>query len=116
MSNLDTEKIRTAPGDNGRENIMNNEEKILEMLAELMATQRSQGELLARVDERSQRTAVLMETEVMDKLNLLYEGHGLIMETLAPKDRVDELEADVVVLKSAVKMLTQEVAELKKAQ
>lgn len=116
---------------------MNNEEKILAMLAQMQSDMTGMKadmagmkadmvgmktdmvgmkERLDQIDERSQRTAVLMETEVMDKLNLLYEGHGLIMETLAPKDRVDELEADVVVLKSAVKMLTQEVAELKKAQ
>ena len=76
-------------------------------------------EHMDRLDERSQRTAVLLETEVDRKLNLLYEGHETIMECLdklAPKDRVDELESDVIVLKTAVKMLTQEIAELKKAQ
>ena len=76
-------------------------------------------ERMDRLDERSQRTAVLLETEVDRKLNLLYEGHETIMECLdklAPKDRVDELESDVIVLKTAVKMLTQEIAELKKAQ
>ena len=76
-------------------------------------------ERMDRLDERSQRTAVLLETEVDRKLNLLYEGHETIMECLdklAPTDRVDELESDVIVLKTAVKMLTQEIAELKKAQ
>ncbi len=76
-------------------------------------------ERMDRLDERSQRTTVLLETEVDRKLNLLYEGHETIMECLdklAPKDRVDELESDVIVLKTAVKMLTQEIAELKKAQ
>ena len=76
-------------------------------------------ERMDRLDERSQRTAVLLETEVDRKLNLLYEGHETIMECLdklAPKDRVDELESDVIVLNTAVKMLTQEIAELKKAQ
>ena len=37
---------------------------------------------LDRVDDRSQRTAVLLETEVDRKLSLLYEGHDAIMEHL----------------------------------
>ncbi|USF26791.1 hypothetical protein N510_001723 [Firmicutes bacterium ASF500] len=124
--------------------MMSNEEKILAMLVELKESTDRQfdaidkrfesmdkrfeaidtrldtmEERMDRLDERSQRTAVLLETEVDRKLNLLYEGHETIMEyldKLAPKDRVDELESDVIVLKNAVKMLTQEIAELKKAQ
>ena len=123
---------------------MSNEEKILAMLVDLKESTDKQfesmdkrfdaidkrldtmdermdrlDEHMDRLDERSQRTAVLLETEVDRKLNLLYEGHETIMECLdklAPKDRVDELESDVIVLKTAVKMLTQEIAELKKAQ
>jgi len=98
---------------------MNNEEKFLEMLAQLQTDMAGMKEQLDRVDERSQRTAVLMEADIAPKLQLLYEGHGAIMESLdklATKGRVDELEADIIVLKTAVKMLTQEVAELKKAQ
>jgi archaellum component FlaC len=117
--------------------MMSNEEKILSMLVELKESTDKRfesmdkrfeaidkrldtmEERMDRLDERSQRTAVLLETEVDRKLNLLYEGHETIMECLdklAPKDRVDELETDVIVLKTAVKMLTQEIAELKKAQ
>ena len=117
--------------------MMSNEEKILAMLVELKESTDKRfesmdkrfeaidkrldtmEERMDRLDERSQRTAVLLETEVDRKLNLLYEGHETIMEyldKLAPKDRVDELESDVIVLKNAVKMLTQEIAELKKAQ
>ena len=117
--------------------MMSNEEKILAMLVDLKESTDKRfesmdkrfeaidkrldtmEERMDRLDERSQRTAVLLETEVDRKLNLLYEGHETIMECLdklAPKDRVDELESDVIVLKTAVKMLTQEIAELKKAQ
>jgi len=39
-----------------------------------------------------------------------------ILAQLTPKRKVEEMDADIVVLKAAVKMLTQEVAELKKAQ
>lgn len=113
--------------------MMNNEEKILELLAQMsadmvtmkkdmvtmkedMVTMKAQ---IDHVDQRSRRTAVLLETEVTQKLNLLYEGHGLIMESLdrlAPTDRVERLESDVIVLKMAVKTLAQDVTDLKKAQ
>lgn len=105
---------------------MSNEEKILEMLTQLQSdmtqlkqTVDQQGGLLERVDERSQRTAVLMEADIAPKLQLLYEGHGVIMESLdklATKDRVDKLEDEIIVLKTAFKVLSQRIAELEKAQ
>lgn len=59
---------------------------------------------------------VRLDVEVKTQFNLLAEGQQAILDQITPKDRVDELEADVIVLKTAVKMLSQEVAELKKAQ
>lgn len=105
---------------------MTNEEKILEMLtqmqgdiASLKETQDRQGQMIEKLDERSQRTAILLESEVDRKLNLLYEGHGIIMESLdqlAPKSRVERLEDDVALLKDAIKLMRQEISQLKKAQ
>lgn len=119
---------------------MTNEEKILEMLtkiqgdiAGLKETQVQQGETMGRmsqrldqmdgrldrVDERSKRTAILLETEVDRKLSLLYEGHDEIMESLdrlASKSRVEILEGDVALLKDAVKLMRQEISELKEAR
>lgn len=112
---------------------MNNEEKILamlekhsEMLEALTEKVDRHGEQLTRleervekIDERSQRTAVLLETEVERKLNLLYEGHDAIMESLdqlASKDRVEALESDVSVVKDVVRQLRKDVNDLKKAQ
>jgi len=116
---------------------MTNEEKILELLEQhgallermdkrldkLEDTQAKQGEqlqkqgdLLQKVDERSQRTALLMEVDFQRKLDLLYEGHQTIMEAITPKERIEELEADVSVLKMAVRSLAEELKELKKAQ
>jgi len=69
-----------------------------------------------QIDERSQRTAFLLETEYRQKLNLLYEGHGTIMETLTPKERIEKAEADIAVLKVAVRTLSEEIHTLKKAQ
>lgn len=112
---------------------MNNEEKILavlekhgEMLGKIYQRMEHMedrmdhmGRRLDQIDDRSQRTAVLMETEVTKKLNLLYEGHGLIMESLdklATKDRVEKLEDEIIVLKTAFKAMNQRIAELEKAQ
>ena len=102
---------------------MNNEEKILEMLEKMSQTIERHGEVLERHGEILERLQidvsgikVRLDTEVRTQFNLLAEGQQTIIETMTPKDRSDELEADVVVLKTAVKMLSQEVAELKKAQ
>lgn len=105
---------------------MNNEEKILEMLIQMQADMvdmkadmAGMKERINQIDARSQRTAVLLETEIDRKLNLLYEGHESIMEyldKLATKSRVEILENDVALLKDVVKLMRQEIAELKKAQ
>ena len=103
--------------------ILEEHSKILEqhsqILEEHSAELKKHGELLEKLDERSQRTAVLMETEVTRKLDLLYEGHGAIMdilETLAPKSRVEVLEDDVRLLKIAFKSMQQDIEKKKKAQ
>lgn len=109
---------------------MNNEEKILEMLkklteevgrhSELLAKQgevlAKQGELLEELDDRSLRSAVMLENEVLPKLQLLYEGHVHLQETLAPKERVEVLEDEVITLKSAMKMMMKRLDALEKAQ
>ena len=105
---------------------MNNEEKILEMLIQMQADMvdmkadmAGMKERINQIDARSQRTAVLLETEIDRKLNLLYEGHESIMEyldKLATKSRVEILENDVALLKDVVKLMRQEIAELKKTQ
>ena len=88
---------------------MNNEEKILQILAEIKSEQTEMGDLL-------QKVAVTQEAVVLPRLDLLAEGHQNLLDTLAPKSRVDELAADVDTLKTVVRLLTHDVAELKKAQ
>lgn len=123
---------------------MNNEEKILEMLtelskgqaemrsdiAELKATQVKQGEQLAEqgeqlaqindrleeLDDRSLRSAVMLENQVLPQLQLLYEGQVTLQQTLAPKERVEVLEDDVITLKTVVKSISNRLAALEKAQ
>ena len=102
---------------------MNNEEKILEMLtamqsdiAELKAAQAVQGELLQELDARSLKSAVLLETDIPHQLGLLVEGHKTILETLSPKSRVEELEEEVTILRSAFQALANRLTALEKAQ
>lgn len=57
-----------------------------------------------------------LELDVEKRFDAVNEGIDAILAQLTPKRRVDEMEADIIILKTAVKMLTQEVGELKKAQ
>lgn len=88
---------------------MDNEEKILQILAKIKSEQTEMRDLL-------QKVAVTQEAVVLPRLDLLAEGHQNLLDTLAPKSRVDELAADVDTLKTVVRLLTHDVAELKKAQ
>ena len=76
----------------------------------------SEERMTAKIDASENRIMAYIETAVMPNFQLLAEGHQTLLETLAPKSRVDNLEDDVVFLKSVVKSLMQEVSELKKAQ
>lgn len=85
----------------------------------MQATLDEHTAMLKKLDERSLKSAVLLETEVPRKFNLLYEGHSVIMENmrgLAEKSRVEALEDDVAMMKDSIKLLRIEVNALKKAQ
>lgn len=59
---------------------------------------------------------VIVESDITPKLNRLAEGQQTLLETLAPKSRVEELEEEVNFLKSIIKLHSEQIAELKKAQ
>ena len=88
---------------------MNNEEKILAVLEEMRAEQVEMRDLL-------QKVAITQEGVVLPQLKLLAEGHQNLLDTLAPKPRVEALEEEVDTLKTVVRLLTHDVPELKKAQ
>lgn len=95
---------------------MNNEEKILAMLEK-------HGELLAQMQQEQKQMReditgikLHLDYDVKKRFDSINEGIDAILEKLTPKSRMDELEADIIVLKTAIKALSQEVAELKKAQ
>lgn len=66
--------------------------------------------------ETASSTRVLIESSIMPKFNLLAEGQQTLLETLAPKSRVEELEEEVGFLKSIINLHSEQIAELKKAQ
>lgn len=68
------------------------------------------------LQETAAATRVLIESSIMPKFNLLAEGQQTLLETLAPKSRVEELEEEVNFLKSIIKLHSEQIAELKKAQ
>ena len=68
------------------------------------------------LQETAAATRVLIESSIMPKFNLLAEGQQTLLETLAPKRRVEALEEEVDFLKSIIKLHSEQIAELKKAQ
>ncbi len=102
---------------------MNNEENILAMLVEIKATQEKQGQTLeehSKMFEKMQdditAIKIYLDYDVDKRFDAVKEGIDAILAQLTPRRKVEEMDADIVVLKTAVKMLTQEVAELEKAQ
>lgn len=102
---------------------MNNEEKILAMLEHLTTRvdqiQTDQAEMKADISDLRQtvtRAAVTQENVVIPQIKLLVEGHDLLLQKLARKERVEALEDDVALLKTVVKAMSERIAELEKAQ
>ncbi|WP_306542063.1 hypothetical protein [Acidaminococcus intestini] len=77
--------------------------------------------LLARqkqdiLDESTRRMKLLLDTEVTTRFNLLAEGQQAIMDAITPKNEIEQIRSEMDVLKLAVRTLSQDLAELKKAQ
>ena len=112
---------------------MSNEEKILEMLTDMRSDikqingrldrlETDVSELKADVkvlDERSLKSAVLLETDVARDTHLLYEGHSELkrqLDTLATKEQMEDLAGVVHVIKEVVSGHSRDIGRLKKAQ
>lgn len=123
---------------------MNNEEKILEMLKRMDQRQLHTEEMLAKMDERQTRTEemlgqmhadmvgmkadmadmkerlvkveVTQENVIIPQIQALAEGQKTILETLAPKSKVEALEEEVKFLKNIIKLHTSQINDLRKAQ
>lgn len=75
------------------------------------------NEMEQRIIQQSARnTQAVIENTVSKQLQLLIEGQQTLLETLAPKSRVEALEDEVIFLKQVIRGMAQDIAELKKAQ
>ena len=81
---------------------MNHEEKMISMLEE--------------INQRLVSVEVAQENILIPQIQALAEGQKTILETLAPKSRMEALEEEVELLKSIIKMHTNQINDLKKAQ
>ena len=87
------------------------DEKDLQMIQEMLA--RSVEQTVGRTESR---LVAYIESAVMPKFDLLADGHKLLLDTMAPKSRVEELEDEVSFMKQVIKAMSRDIAELKKAQ
>ena len=66
--------------------------------------------------ESARQMNIVIENLISPQLRALAEGQSVRLEKLAPRNRVEELEAEVELLKSVIRLHSAEIAELKKAQ
>lgn len=95
---------------------MNNEEKILAILEEHSKMFEKMQADLSDMRQTVTRVAVTQENVVIPQIKLLAEGHELLLQKLARKERVEALEDDVALLKSVIKTMSERIAQLEKAQ
>ena len=102
---------------------MNNEEKILAILEshskmfEQMNARMGQMQAdMGQMQTTLTRVAVTQENVVIPQIKLLAEGHDLLLQKLARKERVEALEDYVALLKTVVKPMSERIAELEQAQ
>lgn len=102
---------------------MNNEEKILailekhsEVLAQIQTEQQQMKDDISDLRKTVTRVAVTQENIVIPQIKLLAEGHDVLLNTLARKDRVEALEDDVALLKTVIKAMSQRITELEKSK
>jgi chromosome segregation ATPase len=88
-------------------------------LDRLEATQAQHGERLEEMQETLTRVAVTQEGVVLPRIQMLFDGHSELkreLDTLATKEQVEELAADVDVIKTVVTRHSGDINKLKKAQ
>lgn len=66
--------------------------------------------------ESARQMNIVIENLISPQLRTLAKGQSVLLEKLAPRNRVEELEAEVEPLKSVIRLHSAEIAELKKAQ
>ena len=84
---------------------MTNEEKILDILAEMSLRMATKDDIM--------KIHIEMETDIKPRLDALAEGHAAIIEQLTPRSRIDNMEQEIGLLKTLVYQLSGEVSKLK---
>ena len=90
------------------------------MTAKIEASEQRMG---AKIEESASQTlkeamqgaAALKESYFEPKFTLLFENQQTMLDTLAPKSRVDELEEEASVLRSVVRQHSRDIELLKHA-
>ena len=72
--------------------------------------------MLEEINQRLVSVEVAQENILIPQIQALAEGQKTILDTLAPKSKVEALEEEVELLKSIIKMHTNQINDLKKAQ
>lgn len=92
------------------------DEKDLQYLAEM--EKRIDARMTEMADEARRGAVhdmqVIIENTIMPSLKLLAEGQKTILETMAPKTRVDELEDEMQLLKAVIRSQSERIAALEK--
>lgn len=95
---------------------MNNEEKILAILEKHSEMFEQINGHLDQLQDDMTHVKGRLDYDVDKRLSAINEGIDTILETMVSKSRVEQLEDDVIVLKTAFKAMSQRIAELEKAQ
>ncbi len=79
----------------------------------------SEERMTRRIADSENRTfhkvSVMMESYFEPKFNLLAENQQMILDTMVPKQRIEEIEDELAILRSVVRLHSEQIAELKKA-
>ena len=94
---------------------MTNEEKILELLGAMNTRMGNIETNVAGLQTGMAEIRMDIENRIDPQLQALAEGQKTILETLAPKNRVEALEDEMEFMKRLFKSLSRDVDELKKA-
>ena len=92
---------------------MDNEEKLLELLNDLKS---AVSDIKGDMDALRQDVAIVrldIENRMEPQIQSLAEGQKTLLETMAPKSRLDALEDEIVFMKSVIRSMSKEIAELK---
>ena len=92
------------------------DEKDLQYLAEM--EKRIDARMTEMADEARRGAVhdmqVIIENTIMPSLKLLAEGQRTLLETMAPKTRVEELEDDMQLLKAVVRSQSERIDALER--